>query len=81
MIGKGERDVKHELSPRSLRHKCRRYNNLSDCFALRTGLMQGWIQRPIAPAARLRAGVTLIAMRSLTVLQICSHMPHPTHRS
>ena len=40
------------------------------------------LQRPILlPADKFLAGVTLTAIRSLTVLQICSHMPHPTHRS
>ena len=36
---------------------------------------------PRVPTVKFLAGVTLMAMWSLTVLQTCSQSPHPTHRS
>jgi hypothetical protein len=78
MIGKGRSDVKHELSSVFLAIRADVSIICLTFFFFHTGLTNDY---PGAPAARCRAGTTLIAMRSFTVLQICSHIPHPTQRS
>ncbi len=78
MIGKGRRDVKHELSSIFIAIRADVSIISLTFFIFHTGLTDDY---PRAPAARFRAGTTLIAIRSFTVLQICSHIPHPTQRS
>ncbi len=81
MIGKGGRDVKHELSSGYPRRKCQCFINCIDIPLWISMVEHSRFYYPRAPAARFRTGTTLIARRSFTVLQICSHIPQPTQRS
>lgn len=62
------------------RHQYRCFTTLNDHGTSLVYLrhIHQWL---ILPADKFLAGVTLTAIRSLTVLHTCSHIPHPTQRS